>query len=165
MSAAIGLRWVATVLGSLLVMAFASSPAQAAFGIAAFDGETVDAAGGAYTQAGGHPFAATTKIEFNRATDSEGETIPDESVRNIEVELPPGFVGNPQATPTLCTEAELTGGPPISIGTCPLSSQVGVTEIEVPENFLAATTVPVYNMVAAAGEPAQLGIRFLTTDI
>ena len=165
MSAAIGLRWVATVLGSLLVMAFASSPAQAAFGIAAFDGETVDAAGGAYTQAGGHPFAATTKIEFNRATDSEGETIPDESVRNIEVELPPGFVGNPQATPTLCTEAELTGGPPISIGTCPLSSQVGVTEIEVPENFLAATTVPVYNMVPAAGEPARLGIRSETTDI
>jgi hypothetical protein len=35
----------------------------------------------------------------------------------------------------------------------------------VPENFFEVTTVPVYNMVAPADEPAQLGIRYLTTDI
>jgi hypothetical protein len=156
---------LAATVGATLLLLAAPVGAQAAFGIGSFDGEALDSTGHAYTQAGGHPFAATTKIDFNTTFNGEGETVPDESVRRIEVELPPGFVGNPLATPTRCTEAQLTGGPPSSIGTCPDTSQVGVAHLVLPEGFFENTTVPVYNMVPAADEPAQLGIRYLTTDI
>jgi len=157
-------RCACLAFAAVLALWLGTAPAQAAFGIAGFDGETLDATGAAYTQAGGHPFTASTSIQFNRTTDVEGNAIPDESVRRIEVEMPPGFVGNPRATPTRCTDAELTGGPPFSIGECPISSQVGIVHLEV-EDFFPLTTVPVYNMVPAADEPAHLGIRYATTDI
>ena len=156
---------LAAALCAALLLLLAPAGAEAAFGIAGFDGEVLDPTGGAYTQAGGHPFAATTTLNLNATFNGEGETVPDESVRGIEVQLPPGFVGNPLATPARCTEAQLSGGAPKSIGVCPDSSQVGVAQIAVPEGFPGVTAVPVYNMVPAADEPAQLGIRYLTTDV
>jgi hypothetical protein len=141
-----------------------ATSSRAAFGVAGFDGETsANEAGLAYTQAGGHPFAASTFIAFNQTTDADAKPIPDESVRQIQVSLPPGFVGNPFATPTRCTEAELTAGGELTVtGICPRSAQVGVATLYLfrGEDFF----VPVYNMVPQGNEPAQLGLRFLTTD-
>jgi hypothetical protein len=149
---------------ALLGASFYVASAHAAFGITKFDGETsANQAGDPFTQAGGHPYAASTTIAFNQTTDSKGLPVPDEPVRQVMVELPPGFIGNPLATPTRCTEAELSGGKEISIGVCPDSSQVGITTLDLGD--FGVFTVPVYNMVPTPNEPAQLGIRFVTTDV
>jgi hypothetical protein len=140
--------------------------AGAAFGISAFDGQnTAAAGGGAFTQAGGHPYSAETTIAFNQTTDAKGNPLPDEAVRNLRLTLPLGFVANPLATPTRCTEAQLMAGlQAISVtGFCPDSSQVGTVNLVMPPGF-GTFTVPLYNMIPSADEPAQLGFRFLVTD-
>jgi hypothetical protein len=81
----------------------------------------------------------------------------DEKIKDLDVELPPGLVGNPNATSARCTEAQLA-----SDG-CPAASTVGSTTIQadatlilVPVPITAQGTV--YNVVPHAGEPARLGI-------
>jgi len=150
----------------LVLLSLNVGSASAAFGISGFDGLiTASATGGAFTQAGGHPFAVDTTIAFNQTTDGKGNALPDEAARDLQVVLPAGFVGNPRATPTRCTEAELMAGAQAlsSSGFCPVSSQVGTATLVFSAGF-GTFTLPVYNMVPNANEPAQLGLRFLTTD-
>jgi hypothetical protein len=144
------------------MIGFAPS-AQGAFGIVRFDGETTAGeGGGAYTQAGGHPYAATTEFALTETTDSEGRAIPEEAARNVQVVLPAGFVANPLITPTRCTEAQLTFGTEVTIsGKCPAASQVGTIEVNIGGEFFL---LPLFNMVPGPNEPAELAARFLTTD-
>jgi hypothetical protein len=139
--------------------------ASASFGVAGFDGQTAASGGGSFTQAGGHPYSVSTTISFNQTTDGKGNALPDEAVRNVRIALPAGLVGDPLATPTRCTEAELMAGTQaLSIsGFCPAGSQVGMATL-VFNAGVGTYVLPVYNMVPAADEPAQLGFRFLTTD-
>lgn len=134
-----------------------------------FDGEVAaDEAGAAYTQAGGHPYAASTTISFKR-TRSETQVfppldifLPDDDVKNIGVDLPPGFIGNPQATPTRCTEDELLK----DIVACPPSSQVGVASIVGPFSvFAGPAVVGVYNMVPADDVPAAFAFNVLGVPV
>jgi hypothetical protein len=57
-----------------------------------FDGGVTDRAGKGFSQAGGHPFEATTTFELNRTLDSGGNVVPDGGqVRNVLAD-PPGGV-------------------------------------------------------------------------
>jgi len=71
------------------------------FGIDGFDAQvTADAAGDPQTQAGAHPFEASTAIAFNtihNPTPLGGDLYPVESTRDIVVDLPAGFVGDTTA--------------------------------------------------------------------
>lgn len=76
-------------------------------------------------RSGAHPHLATFAFDLNTVPDpSPGwpqvpyQKAPDENLRDVEVTLPPGFVGNPTAV-TECTPGEL------GEGKCPRSSQVG----------------------------------------
>src|SRR6476660_5053947 len=82
------------------------------------DGLTVE------REAGAHPDLATFPFDLNSVDAPEGENfyeetkVAAESVRDLKVDLPPGFVGAPTAVGE-CTPAVFT------FGECPPSSQVG----------------------------------------
>lgn len=142
---------------TIVATAILSGPAQAEFGVAHFDGEVINRDGNglaiAATQAASHPAEASTRIDFRSLLDPDlGMALPEGSVRNIRVELPPGFVGNPTAAAT-CTEPQLELPTP----TCPPDSQVGVVTIESPS--IPNPTIPVFNMVPPPGVPGAFGFN------
>lgn len=146
------------VTGGILVLMLvvSVSSASAAFGIESFDGAVLDADGTVASQAGSHPYEAFTDIQFNRVAGTIGQ-IPDESLRSVHVELPPGLVGNLTAVPQ-CTQAEFSGegggiGPGERNG-CPDSSQVGVAQVDIGGVFSKSGFFPVYDMVPAPGSVA-----------
>jgi uncharacterized repeat protein (TIGR01451 family) len=104
-----------------------------------------------FTQAGGHPYALTTTIELNTESVAEGHgrNTTGGDPKDIEVDLPPGLLADPLATPR-CALAQFTLG-----GKCPASTQVGTTEIFLTAGLLIE---PVYNLVPEAGQSAEFGI-------
>lgn len=148
----------------LLVGSTSAATAFADFGIASFDGQITDENGDTYTQAGGHPFAASTTIDLNQTTDSHGNPNPDGSLKSVVVGLPAGFVGDPNATPTKCTAAQLqAGGDIFAPASCPASSQIGTTIVQFKE--LGPINEPVYNMIPPPGLPAQLGFKAVSAVV
>jgi len=104
-------------------------------------------------QAGAHEDLTTS---FDLAHTAGGETVDD--VRNIVVELPPGFVGNNTAVPT-CTDADLLAGTQLykDVSACSPAAVVGRISFKLAgENY----AVPVYNMeVTSPGIVATLGFH------
>jgi hypothetical protein len=143
-----------TLLSCLLLFAIVASPALAAFEVESFDGYVANADGSPATQAGAHPFTASTTITFTSHkegffTEAEG------SPKDLHVELPQGFVGNPLATPT-CPEATLEAEG------CANDTQVGVANIKFGGVFSGGTSVyPIWNIEAAPGTPGAFGLRIL----
>ena len=97
-----------------------ADPASAAFGLSSFTNTYQDASGAPVTQAGSHA-DVVTDLTFNLTTDPNGTEIPDEELRDLQVDLPAGFYGNPKAQPT-CTAAQLVARD----GYCDPAAQVGV---------------------------------------
>jgi hypothetical protein len=94
------------------------------------------------TQAGDHPYSATTSFAFNPSAEAP---YPDQNVKDITVNLPAGFIGDPEAVPQ-CPRANANSN------TCPIRSQVGVASLTLaglPYSF------PVYDVVPRTGEPAD----------
>ncbi|MCW2952957.1 MAG: hypothetical protein JWQ48_2127 [Conexibacter sp.] len=153
----------------LCLLAWAA-PAYAALGdgfsITGFDGSVSNQDGTPFTQAGGHPYSATTTIRFSTTTNTDGTTIPDGDNKDLHVELPAGFIGNPNAVPK-CTEDQLAVLgllAAISASSCPVASQVGVVTIDLAYNF-GTVTLPVFNMEPPSGEPGLFGFNVLGQGI
>jgi hypothetical protein len=120
----------------------AATPAHADFGVASFEARVADAADHDVTQAGAHPFTGTTAFTFNSTA-----TGPDGHVKDIRVDLPPGLISNPQATPR-CTNAQFPDCPrETQLGTEQLTAQIG----PVPVSYTAA----VFNMETGADQLAD----------
>jgi hypothetical protein len=141
----------------LLGVAASAAPAMADFHIVQLEGGVYDAAGAPAGQAGGHPYLASTHFTLS----SKDLYTPDGNLRDVTVDLPPGFVANPTATPTLCTPEQLTIRP--QIHDCPISSQVGVAHFYWPDfgidqSFLGMSPLdfPIFNVVPRPGAPATL---------
>ena len=71
-------------------------------------------------------------------------------MRDVFVELPPGFIGNPQAVPR-CPRQKFEGGSP----QCPASTQVGILRATVVG--LGQVRGAVYNLIPPPGIATQLG--------
>ena len=136
-----------------LAWTFAVS-AHAEFGVTAFTGEVAQTDGSPATQAGSHPANANVNIDFNtHVGPTFGYSVPDADVRNITVDLPPGFTGNPQSVPR-CDEDTLQN----SLGlTCPADTQVGIAITNL--SFWSDFYSKVYNMVPPPGQPAQFAMQ------
>ncbi len=130
-------------------------------------GGTADAENGlADTQAGSHPFGVTLEtnvtVKKREGVVSAQSIVPAEPLRSIGFNLPAGFVVNPQATPKLCTEAQLNSK---NNGEgCPAESQVGNISI----NFgnlvgVGPGGLSLYNMQPPHGKAAELGFNLLGT--
>ena len=120
--------------------------------VASLSASTTNADGSADTQAGSHPFESTTHFDFS--VDANG--VPTENMKDISVNLPPGLIGDPNATPK-CTVAEL------DVSACPVDSQVGTLVLDATVSLFPSGT-PVYNMVPPTGVAAQFGTNLLLID-
>ncbi|MBS1845539.1 MAG: hypothetical protein JST53_14070 [Actinobacteria bacterium] len=100
------------------------------------------------TQAGAHP-DATASFAFN--VDTAGE--PEGNAKDAYVELPPGFVGDPQAVPACSRQTFALIG-----SLCPSASQVGVATVHIIGSG-EIETLPLYNLVATFGQPASFGFK------
>jgi hypothetical protein len=142
------------------------------FGVEAFDGRIdADPSGTPFTQAGGHPYAITTAIDFNTIHNPLpliGDLWPVEPVKDAVVDLPPGLVGSTVGVDQ-CTAAQLAN----SSGTeakplCPSTSQVGTTLVRLngfPAFPIVFGPVPVFNMLPPPGAPAQFGFNVAGTVV
>src|ERR1700729_346242 len=139
----------------LLLGAVLPSTALADFHLVSFSGSTTNADGTVDTQAGSHPFESTTSFSFPTTTNSTGETVPDGNMKDVSVNLPAGFIGDPNATPK-CTTAQLDAN------TCSGATQVG--QLTLNTGVLGALTLPVFNMVPRAGVAAQFAANVLLVD-
>jgi hypothetical protein len=133
---------VAAVIGS------AASPASADFGVSAFNAEVrkSNTPGDLETQAGSTPFSGVTDFSFN-----SNLLFPDGNVKDIRVDLPPGLISNPQATPK-CTEAEFPN--------CPPNTQLGTEDLTVFGGVTVSAAV--YNMVP---KPGQVSLFSFNTPV
>jgi hypothetical protein len=106
------------------------------------------------TQAGDHPYELTTRFDLNNVVrpSPEGATYLTsvQDVKDVIVDLPPGVVGDAQATPK-CTFAQLA----TPITHCPFDTRVGQIVTE-PEGTGGAYTA-LYNMVPERGVAAEFG--------
>jgi len=106
------------------------------------------------TLAGTHPYQQTVTFAF--PTEDPGDGITNAGhPRDFYTELPRGLVGNPAATPILCTEVQLTGKEG-----CDNETQIGVADVTtLAQGNAAVTASPIYNMVPAPGAAAELAIN------
>jgi hypothetical protein len=155
----------------LVTLALGVAPASADFGLQAFDGSVTandpdgdpgTADGDPYTQAGGHPYEASTTFKLNTTTNSADQPIPDGSLRNVSVDLPAGLVGNPTATPRCDSPTKLLGDVNDPSQVCPLGSIVGVVAVETSLfGTLEILHAPIFSIEPPRGVAAQFGFAVL----
>jgi uncharacterized repeat protein (TIGR01451 family) len=148
-----------------------SSPAPPGF--EEFSSRLIDPEGLTVTQAGAHPYQYTTSFSVNTKATPPGTDTPivpaGGDVKDVEVKLPPGLVGNPTAAEACTQQAFNTSRPIIlpgnkgffSANECPDGSVVGLIVIQRVEGVAGALPLPLYNLVPPKGMPAQLGFQVL----
>lgn len=145
----------AVLIASLAVASFAPAVASAEFGITpgTFTADAwADSSGTSYTQAGGHPYAANSAFDLNWHLETNGfwdTHAPDGDTKNIVVDLPPGFLGDPTATPRCDSNMKIVNSAQQSTQLCPLASQVGNVALEFPALFGSGKMTfvePVFNV-------------------
>jgi hypothetical protein len=89
----------------------------------------------------------TTSLTFNHVM-NDGETVPAADTKDVALNLPPGFVANPEATPR-CSASD------VAQGGCPAGAAVGVAFISTSSGAGGApvqSSSLVYNTAPAPGE-------------
>jgi hypothetical protein len=128
------------------------SSAPSPFKFTNFDVWFSNADGTIDTQAGSHPYAAMFNFGISTFVEPSGEGgSGGEELRNVEVQLPPGIIGDPTAVQQ-CTR------PDFLAKACPRESQVGIVRVETSSGFY--TKLRMYNMVAPPGVPSELGFNY-----
>jgi hypothetical protein len=156
------------LLACLLVLvgfAAMASPAGADFGFKELHLRFEEEDGSPALGAGTHPYAVSTDLFVNAKSDPLQGEVPDEQIKDLRFDLPPGLVGNPTAVPP-CTSQEfatILG----KASSCPDSSAVGVAKVKVALAFedLKTYSTPVYNVQAPAGAAAQIGFVALGVPV
>lgn len=141
-------------LGVLLASALLADPvaADASFGVVpgSFQVSARNRDGTIDRMAGSHPYVLTVAATFSH--DHEGDA--EGSVRDVRVDLPPGLVGNPLATPR-CTREAFDVAPAAE---CPGDTQIGTfhADLRNPHEALAPAGA-LYNLVPPKGVAASFG--------
>jgi hypothetical protein len=105
-----------------------------------------------YTQAAGHPPWGVTTFELNHTGSGPGR-VPEEALKRIRVDVPPGLAANPEALPK-CTH------PQFESNACPSNTEVGTTELEVYDGVTdLSVSGKVFNMEQPPGLPLLFGIN------
>ncbi len=169
-----GPRILAWCAGLIALMLFLAAPAaQAAFGVKSFTAgvlwqnptgqpacqyaaasvnpPTPQSESLYATLAGSHPYCGFTSFTMNSTTGLLGQ-VPDDTLKDVRVDLPPGLVPNPQAVPH-CTSANPSS--------CPAADRVGqeilsadVAGVDVP------MTIDIFNMEPSTGPNAAAPADF-----
>jgi hypothetical protein len=155
------LKTTTAALLAVLAMAALTASAQAAeFGLTELDLTSTSEDGSPAVQAGSHPFALKTNIavETEEFPLGSGVLAPVEEVKDLNVSLPPGLVGNPTAVPR-CAAAEF-----MEVSQCPDATVVGAARVEYgePGTFEPA---PVYNLEPSPGSVAKIGFLIVGVPV
>jgi hypothetical protein len=154
-----------------------SEPAR--FGVAAAWAGSFEADGSPSTQAGGHPFDSAAYAMANSVRLVNGAFAPAGDSKNIVVDLPPGFVGNPLAGPrcpqsvviepeagsAVCNESETVGNLDPFIGAPNESLQLpsrlfnDMPPKGVAGEFTTKLAFPFQSIVAGVNSEEDFGIR------
>jgi hypothetical protein len=139
-------RLLTGAVALLLALAAGESAARADFHIVpgSFQGAMLDADGQPEQRAGVHPDRLRASFAFS--TQPNGDV--DGNVKDLDVDLPAGFIGNAQALPT-CPRARFDQL------SCPPESQVGV--MEATFLGLGPMRLPIYNIAPEQGGLAEFG--------
>jgi hypothetical protein len=138
------------------------------FGIKNYEISFLNKDGTPDTQAGSHPYQFEDIFELNSHfkrmesnADSPYVREPDGVLRDVTIDLPPGFVGDPNASTRKCTGQELG-----SLGIesrCPPESIVGTLDLNWSDNLPRVTHIRnrLWAMVPPRGVALQLGTNFV----
>jgi hypothetical protein len=144
------------------------SSARVPAGFQQFRSALTDEEGRPVSTAGAHPYQYTTGFAVNTKTAvpaSEGAfEAAGGDVKNIEVALPPGLIGNPTAVSQCPTQkfnevSTIGGVTSYEANACPAGSVLGLVIPQQIEGEGGAFTVPLYNLVPPQGMPAQFGFQ------
>ena len=136
-------------------------------GASGFDLTATEEGGALDTEAGSHPYAITTTVNFNLAGESAGQPglpVSDGDLRDLRLELPPGLIENPSALPR-CTQAlfRTPRSSPFEASasgeSCPADTQIGVVALRSSIGGGVTRTFGLFNLVPPPGSPAQVGFN------
>jgi hypothetical protein len=138
-----------------------SAPAR--FGMENFEQLVLNRDGTPADQAGGHPYELITSFTLNNNAEEEGLFQAAQEPKDLEVGLPPGFLGNANATPR-CSRAAFDEGRAKASGgpLCPPDTRVGTESLIFGNLPFLLVTFPVFNLEPPAGVPSQFGFAFQT---
>ncbi len=153
-------------VGVVCVSLLFAAPAMAEFGLQKFALSARNENGTPDAQAGSHPYAVTNTFVLNLPEGVGGiygrerktEVPPEGDLKNLRLELPPGFVGDPDATPH-CGYQEFVhyiDGHSL----CSNETAVGVATTYVTSpgtSEFTTISAPVYNLVPPTGVAAEFG--------
>ena len=144
------------------------SATPASFGVESLKVVPTNEDGSIDTQAGSHPFQLTTTLELSTSLLKAGlsSTLtpnPTAFARDLRFDLPAGLFGNPTVMPQ-CTNDEFAAVLLNDANSCPAATAIGVASVTL---FQAGSvfTVPLFNLVPSAGEPARFGFRVLGVPV
>ncbi len=131
--------------------------AMAAFGLQRFDMTATNGDGSPDVHAGSHPYALTTTFILNEPRPfGETHLLSQGSLKDVKVELPPGFVGDPSATPKCSYQAFIHSQ-------CPNETVVGTETTYLltseTEGSILHVGNPVYNLEPSPGTPAEFAFK------
>lgn len=138
------------------------STQQPSVGVAALWAGSFDADGKEETQAGGHPYGAMTYFMLTSIRSSSGRIVPAGDSKDVIVDLPPGFVGNPMVTPR-CPQSQVV--PPfIGSASCNIKMSVG-NFLPIAGSFgsvAAEFNFPIFNDVPPQGYAAEFTTKIVS---
>jgi hypothetical protein len=147
---------ILTLLGmfGLVGSAVAANPS---FGLESFAFSVTNQNGTPDVQAGSHPYAATNTFVLKGpgpSATSEEFTSPG-SLKGVKLEIPAGFVGDPNATPHCAYQTFIKNH-------CPTETAIGITETVITKikhsgDKVFNTHDPLYNLVPPTGVAAEFG--------
>lgn len=149
------MRRAPILLAALALLLVAAAPARADFGFKELG------LGLSGTQAGAHPESVTNVVQMNtELNESLNLEFPEGQLQNLEVDMPPGFAGNPTAVPR-CSLVVFTVAED-GISKCPNSSVVGIVAAKaefdpIEPGAPAYFHVPLFNLEPSPGFAAKLG--------
>ncbi len=159
------MRRAMLVLACTAVPLFAAPSAQGAFGFKpGTDGFAVSAladGGSPASQAGSHPYQLSFRVGLN-ASGPPGAVFSDGDLRDLEIEMPPGFLLNPSAIPA-CAPS-VFNAPRVSPfaqsrsgENCPDTTQVGTVEMRTNRDSPQVRRFGVFNLEAPQGAAGRFG--------
>lgn len=128
------------------------------FGLESVDASRPDSQAGAHADLN---LFFEVKTDPASPPDPTGLHEPYARTKNVTIEIPPGFTGNPNAVPA-CTNEEFAAFTTNTGPGCPQETQVGVAKLGV-YNLQVRLVVPIFNMVAGSNSVARLGYYTAST--
>ena len=120
------------------------------------------------TQAGSHPFQLTTTLNLNQSLEHPRELAAAPALaKNLQFNLPPGLIGDPQAVPA-CPLVDFLAISEADTNACDPRSAIGVAVVTLDEPLRfgdITRAVPLWNLEPAHGEPARLGFEVIKVPV